>query len=815
LSIDVEGLKARIDLVAVVGSYVSLKKRAGEYLGLCPFHADKNPSFYVIPQKGFCKCFSCGWSGDVLDFMQEKNGVDFKAAAEMLGATDEWKPAPITQSAPPLPERITSKPPADAPECRFTLRQLGEPTRVWPYLDTDGGLLGYVTRYDPPEGKQIRVWSWGARGDAAPAWGCGHWNKPRPLYGLDRLAARPNDPVMVVEGEKAADAAGVLLPSYVCVSWPGGAQAWRHVDYSALRGRRVDFWPDNDTPGREAMAGIAALISDPRGLDCHGKTINPDGMPDGFDAADWTPELGDIAQWASQRISWYREQSPAPQAAADKAKPSEPESVAPADAGPSGESPPLEAYAADVIPITKKSKRKPRARSLEGNAAPHPDPDETPLPQAMSEDALASHFVDEHGDNWRFVRRWASWFEWDGDGWRQDETGKVDSLAVMVTRQSLYWPEAAALTPKERRQVNKRSTAGAVRDIASSNAKIAARMDQWDTDPWLLGCPGGVLDLKFGKMLEAEREQYITKRCAIAPATGQPARWLEFLKRVTGGDQSLIDYLQRFSGYSLTGDIGEHSLAFLYGTGANGKTVFLQTLSGILGDYAVSAGIETFTETKNERHSTEIARLRGARLVVTEETDSGGRWAEGKIKRLTGGGTISAHFMRQDDFEFVPQFKLLVAGNHKPQLRSVDEAIRRRFHMVPFAVTIPVAERDHSLMDKLKSEWPQILGWMLEGCVSWQDCGLGLPEAIQDATDQYLLAEDILGQWISDCCDREGEHESALLYRNYCEWCEKQGERAWSRRSWANALVDRGFGTGRTNSMRTIVGLRPFRNTNQ
>lgn len=462
---------------------------------------------------------------------------------------------------------------------------------------------------------------------------------------------------------------------------------------------------------------------------------------------------------------------------------------------------------AEVAVRPYKRRERPRLAAVDGSAALAPEPSVEPLPQAMSEDALAEHFVQEHGDDWRFVRKWYQWYEWDGDGWREDVTGKINTLAIKTTRSALLWPEASNLTPKERRLVNRRATAGSVRELACDHRKIAATMDQWDADTMLLGCPGGVLDLKSGKMLPAERTQYITKRCAVAPGPGQPVKWLEFLKRVTGGDDSLIGYLQRFSGYSLTGETGEHSLAFLYGTGANGKTVFLHTLSGILGDYAVTAGIETFTETKNERHSTEIARLRGARLVVTEETDSGGRWAEGKIKRLTGGGKISAHFMRQDDFEFLPQFKLLIAGNHKPMLRSVDEAIRRRFHMVPFAVTIPVEERDHGLMDKLRAEWPQILGWMLDGCVDWQNSGLGLPEAIQIATDAYLQSEDIIAQWISDCCERDGQYESSLLYRNYSDWCDKQGERPWSRRAWANALVDRGFGTARRAHARMITGL--------
>lgn len=535
----------------------------------------------------------------------------------------------------------------------------------------------------------------------------------------------------------------------------------------------------------------------------------------------------DGLQDAEAALAWVRQpdrlQTYKPSSAPPAAKPDPPADPPPAQgkaqdgAEPSQEGPeppaielpPLEAYSdTPAAQNAPKQRKRPRLAAVDGNLAIAPEAEREAMPEKMSEDALAEHFVSKHGEDWRFVRKWFQWYEWDGASWREDVTGKVNTLAIAVTREALLWPEAAQMQPKEKRLINRRSVAGAVRELACDHRKIAAIMEQWDKDTFLLGCPNGVLDLKSGKLLEPEREHYITKQCAVTPESGPPELWLKFMDTVCGGDASLIAYLQRFAGYCLTGETSEHSLVFCHGTGANGKTVFLQTLANILGDYAISAGIETFTETKNERHSTEIARLRGARLVVTEETDAGGRWAEGKIKRLTGGGKISAHFMRQDDFEYTPQFKLLIASNHKPMLRSTDEAIRRRFHMVPFAVTIPVEERDHGLMEKLRAEYPRILGWMLDGCVAWQDCGLGLPEAIQNATDDYLNAEDVLGQWLSENCERKGKYESQFLYRNYSDWCEKQGERPWSRRAWANAITDRGFATGKVNGARGIIGLQ-------
>ena len=173
--------------------------------------------------------------------------------------------------------------------------------------------------------------------------------------------------------------------------------------------------------------------------------------------------------------------------------------------------------------------------------------------------------------------------------------------------------------------------------------------------------------------------------------TGRPAcpRWQRFLDQVTAGDQDLQRFLRRIAGYGLTGSTREHALFFFYGTGANGKGTFLNTLTAILGDYAKVAGMDTFTESHTDRHPTELAMLRGARIVAAQETEEGRRWAESRIKALTGGDPITARFMRQDFFTYTPQFKLLIAGNHKPGLRNIDEAIRRRFHLLPFTVRIP------------------------------------------------------------------------------------------------------------------------------
>jgi putative DNA primase/helicase len=276
------------------------------------------------------------------------------------------------------------------------------------------------------------------------------------------------------------------------------------------------------------------------------------------------------------------------------------------------------------------------------------------------------------------------------------------------------------------------------------------------------------------------------------------------------------DFSRGVAGYGLTGSTREHALFFLYGTGANGKGTFLNTLTAILGDYAKVAAIETFTESHTDRHPTELAMLKGARTVTAQETEEGRRWAESRIKALTGGDPITARFMRQDFFTYIPQFKLLIAGNHKPGLRNIDEAIRRRFHLLPFTVRIPPAERDPNLFDKLKEEWPAILGWALEGCLEWQVEGLNPPSVVVEATAEYFDDEDSFGRWLDECCigDAMAHETTRDLYASWSTWAQCSGMSAGSEPKFRSALKARGFvskreaGTGRGG----FAGIRLLRN---
>jgi putative DNA primase/helicase len=424
---------------------------------------------------------------------------------------------------------------------------------------------------------------------------------------------------------------------------------------------------------------------------------------------------------------------------------------------------------------------------------------------AFSDDALALQFAELHEPRLRYVAQWNKWFFWDATSWKEDATPHYFNFSRQICRKAA----TACNKGKSAKGLASSSTVAAVVSLARSDRRLAATIDQWDADPWLLNTPGGTIDLRTGERHPHESTDYITQCTSISPGGACPL-WQQFLQRITNGDEALQQFLQRMAGYALTGLTQEHALFFLYGTGANGKSVFVNTISGILGSYHRTAPIETFTASNSDRHPTELAGLRAARLVTAIETEEGRRWAESKIKVLTGGDKIAARFMRQDFFEFTPQFKLVIAGNHKPGLRSVDEAIRRRFNLVPFVVTIPPNQRDKTLTERLQQEWPGILQWMIDGCIDWQERTLAAPEAVTSATAAYLESEDAVAAWIEDCAERDPNawEKSIDLFASWTTWATKAGEYAGAQKGFGEKLEARGMTFKRHNKARGYLGLR-------
>jgi len=317
----------------------------------------------------------------------------------------------------------------------------------------------------------------------------------------------------------------------------------------------------------------------------------------------------------------------------------------------------------------------------------------------------------------------------------------------------------------------------------------------------ILNVLNGTLDLRAGHLRPHQREDLITK---LVQAGYDPAatcsRWEAFLDRIMAGNQNLIDFLRRAVGYSLTGSIREQVLFMMYGTGANGKSTFLELIRALLGDYAQQADFNTFLLRHYEGPRNDLARLMSARFVAATEAESGRPLAEVVVKQLTGGDTIAARFLRQEFFEYKPQFKLWLAANHKPVVRGTDNAIWRRIKLIPFTVTIPEPEQDRSLSSKLKEELSGILAWAVGGCLEWQEHGLGEPEEVRAATAAYRDDMDILAEFLSECCivHPGAKVKASALYKAYTQWCQKCGEKEVKQRTFGMRLSERGVERQRT-----------------
>jgi len=434
-----------------------------------------------------------------------------------------------------------------------------------------------------------------------------------------------------------------------------------------------------------------------------------------------------------------------------------------------------------------------------------PTPTAVPAVDVVTEDSAALTFRDRYEGQLLFDHDLNAWFVWDGRRWRFDKTMLAFEYARQLARELTNGKSG-----KSKLITNRTSFASGVEKFARSDRAFAVVGSEWNPDSFLLGTPNGTVNLRNGALQASVPENRISKLTAVGPVDiANCPLWLDFLNSSTGSDQKLIRFLKQLCGYALTGSVVEHVIAFVYGGGGNGKSVFINTVSAIMGDYATTAAMDTFTSSKNDKHPTELARLRGARLVTASETEKGHAWAEARIKALTGGDRIAARLMRQDFFEFAPQFKLIVVGNHKPTLANVDDAIKRRFKIIPF-IRKPTSP-DRQLEQKLKAEWPTILRWMIDGCLDWQKDGLGQPETVTATTEAYFDDQDLLGQWLDEKCDAEPDNPHkwdtvAALFVSWSNYATEAGEPPGSKKAFSEAMQSRGF-----HSARGGKGVRKFK----
>lgn len=420
----------------------------------------------------------------------------------------------------------------------------------------------------------------------------------------------------------------------------------------------------------------------------------------------------------------------------------------------------------------------------------------------------AKRFAARYRGQLLYSEKWSRWFVWDGRRWKEDDTLEIYRLAGTLIR-SLY-ARAGHIADEDNRKAlvahlirsESYRAQTAMLNLAKADPVFAVHPDDLDRDPWLLTVENGTIDLRTGKMRDHDQRDRITK---LAPVLWEPTalcpNWLEFLDMVMNGRQSLISFLKRAFGCCLTG-ITSGALFILHGpTGSNGKSTMVDVFQLLLGDYAIRTPTETFLRKKEGAIPNDLAKLKGARFVWASENERGSRLSESLIKEMTGGDKLSARFMRGEFFEFYAEFKPWLATNHKPQVRG-DRALWNRLKLVPFDVTIPKEKQlpRHEVMEMFRAEFTGILNWAIEGCLEWQQTGLGDPEEVVAATREYEAEQDTFAMFLEDKCVRDAAARvlSLPLYKEYKAWAEQNGETAVSHKMFAQFMGERGFAKTKT-----------------
>ncbi|WP_426034961.1 phage/plasmid primase, P4 family [Brevundimonas sp. DC300-4] len=608
--------------------------------------------------------------------------------------------------------------------------------------------------YETADGEPyLRVTKWPSKAIWQNYWTGEKWEKRKPSgpkvpYRLPELLAAPQDAVVyVTEGEKDADnvaALGLIATTNSEGASPG---KWTAELAPHFAGRRVCILTDNDQIGRDHGERVAHSLS---GIAAEIRVVGFPELAPKADVSDWLAADPDhdadaLAARALAAPVWV----PGPQTPANDRQP----------------------------------QQRRRGRG---------DDD-----VQITEDEAAEIFARQMSERIRFVHPIGPHL-WDGHRWRAEDMNQSLDLARHHNR------DLAADMGADGARYRSVSFARAVLAFAAADPALALTAAQMNPDPMMLGTPGGTVDLRTGLLHDANPDDFITRATTVAPAEKADCpRWHQFLNEAMCDDAEMVAFLRRMAGYMLTGETREHALFFAHGPGKNGKSTFVETLQGLMGDYATPAPMSSFTAKKFESHPTELADLNGARLVTASETEEGQQWAEARIKQVTGGDAIKARFMRQDFFSFSPVFKLLIMGNVAPVLNTVDAAIKRRFNFIPFAYTPPDNRKDPYLRDKLEAEWPGILRWAIEGCLEWQQVGLSPPAGVVAATESYFADQDVFSQWLEDECELEPTRErgaraqtfelSKVLFASWVAFSDDTGGAAPNTRTFGDAMKRHGL----------------------
>ncbi|MBF8102619.1 DNA primase [Staphylococcus epidermidis] len=393
----------------------------------------------------------------------------------------------------------------------------------------------------------------------------------------------------------------------------------------------------------------------------------------------------------------------------------------------------------------------------------------------------ADRFIDRYGHLYKHSYITNKFYIYDGKKWKVDDRGAIrkliDEMIESIKNEKVLHSED--VTEEEAREAfqkyykKTRGTQSKKNIMNELMHRKTVTPDDFDRDDMLINVANGYIDLTSRELYKHD----INKMFSQITNTDytekmQPAVWLDFLNDIFAGDKAVIRYIQKALGYSLTGSTREQIMFILFGKGRNGKSIFVETIAEILGDYSNNMQAKSLMVKKNDNVNTDIARLSKARFVTSSEPNEGFRFDEGLIKQLTGGDKVTARFLYAEEFEYTPKFKIWVSTNHKPIIRGTDDGIWRRLVLIPFDVQIPEEKVDKDLKYKLLREAPAILNWMAEGAYMWMQEGLAMPEKLKEAVQKYRNEMDTLGQFIEDCCkvDKNISEKVSNLHQAYKTW---------------------------------------------
>ncbi|MBO4639935.1 MAG: hypothetical protein J5710_09295 [Treponema sp.] len=427
------------------------------------------------------------------------------------------------------------------------------------------------------------------------------------------------------------------------------------------------------------------------------------------------------------------------------------------------------------------------------------------------------YFLKAYGDIIRYCITWNKFLFWNGTNWDIDTRGRVAERCKIFVhkmyRGMRYITDRQLEAAFEKHLIKSESfrRIQALEGLLKISEEIKVEDFELDTNNYYFNVDKYTLNLKTMRVMEPNQKHLITKKSNFIFEKGTDCpTWNLFLMQIFNKDLQLIRFIQKAMGYALSGDVSEQCLFILWGTGANGKSTFLNVMLELFGDYATSTGIETFMK-KNSEQSNDLARLKGLRLVTTSEIEQGRQISESLIKVVTGEDALTARFLYGEYFSFKPTFKIFMATNHKPKIRGADNGIWRRIKMIPFTVTIPPEQRDKNLTAKLIAENSGILNWLLKGYAMWKKEGLEEPDAVREANEEYRMDMDSVGTFVTDCLELDASLQwrlpTNLLYQTYIKWCNKNNERVMSQKWLGMRMSEKGFKRVITNGQRLWCGL--------